>query len=62
MFTLRFETGDAAFDGPDFWPECERVLRAIADDISGHAESGTIRDANGNRIGEWSAGRSHTGE
>jgi hypothetical protein len=59
MFTLQFETDNAAFED-DMQAEIARILRQLA----GHAEkhmalearrrvSGYLRDANGNKVGEW---------
>lgn len=53
-FVLSFTTNNAAFadgDGPE---ECARILRRIADKVSGGDESGMIVDSNGNSIGQWS--------
>lgn len=57
MFQLSIKCDNAAFeDAPG--EEVARILRKIADILEStcHGEdvSGTCRDANGNRVGEWS--------
>jgi len=52
---IQFETGNAAFeDAPE--KEIARILRGIIERIADGAcpDGGSIRDYNGNRIGEWS--------
>lgn len=56
MFTLTFETGNAAFDDDAFHPEIAAVLRRLADRIESLPNLGTagemvLRDSNGNSIG-----------
>jgi predicted deacylase len=52
MFTLHFETGNAAFeDAPE--TEIARILRAVADRIDAGEHLAKIHDVNGNRIGEF---------
>ena len=52
MFTLQFTTDNAAFED---CPEAEiaRILRALAGKVERGETDGTVRDANGNRVGEW---------
>ncbi len=54
QFTLAIDTSNAAFEDPG---EVPRILRYVADRIeergSPDADSGNIRDVNGNRVGEW---------
>lgn len=52
MFTLKFETRNAAFD--DFpASESARILREIAQKIEEGQLSGKIRDVNGNHVGNF---------
>lgn len=53
MFDLSFDTANAAFD---YEPASEvaRILRDIAQRVEAGADCGTIRDHNGNTIGNWS--------
>lgn len=53
MFKVEFQTTNAAFKdgGTD---ELIRVLDSIKESVHNHIWNGTIRDSNGNRIGEWS--------
>ena len=53
MFTLKFKTDTAAFD---LYPSTEvaSILAEVQKQIEYHGEmEGTIRDVNGNTIGEW---------
>ena len=50
MFTLKFETDNAAFD-EDHRQETARILREIAREIEGGLNDGPVRDINGNKIG-----------
>lgn len=54
MFTLTIETDNAAFE---FAPGAEvaRILRTLADHIDPdqREETGRVRDANGNTVGNW---------
>ena len=55
-FEIRFDTGNAAFDGMDRGPEIARILRLMADRIEarGAATDGAewaVRDRNGNTVG-----------
>ncbi len=51
-FTCKIKMDNAAFDGAPFL-ELERALQQVADNVPGYGNKGTIRDANGSRIGEW---------
>lgn len=53
MFRLSFKTENAAFED-DCRAECARILREAADALERDSEQGVNRDANGNRVGEWS--------
>lgn len=53
MFELMFTTDNAAFEGDGGNAEVARILRAIAERVEADAGSGSVRDVNGNRIGEW---------
>lgn len=65
-FTLRFDTGNAAFDDGNGAHECARILRGIAERIEraagNGANAGTVHDVNGNRIGQWSVDFPETDE
>lgn len=53
MFTVKFDTENAAFEeNPE--EETASVLRRIADDVRNGATEGVARDSNGNTIGRWS--------
>ncbi len=65
MFTMGFETGNAAFDDLPV-AEVQRVLRLAADHLEPSAENagsrpaeglltiqGYCRDSNGNTVGNW---------
>lgn len=50
-FTLTILTDNAAFaDGPD---EVARLLRETADRVAAGDGEGSLRDVNGNTVGEW---------
>ena len=53
MFTLEFETDNAAFDDGNDEREIIRILHAVALRVHGYRE-GAIYDVNGNRVGSWS--------
>lgn len=53
MFKLQFSTENAAFEGDSKWMEIDTILRAVADRAGDGQTSGTIRDSNGNRVGQW---------
>ena len=54
MFTLKFATDNAAFEGEALEAECARLLRQIAKRLEVREEAtGTIMDANGNYVGTW---------
>lgn len=65
MLTLALKTDNAAFHDDDREPdsdripaatmlECARILRDVASLLENGAENGNCRDANGNKVGEWS--------
>ena len=56
MITITINTDGAAFDNGYKAPEVARILRSIADRISGEDDINTsivIRDINGNRCGSY---------
>jgi len=57
MFHLEIETSNAAF-ADDPAGEVARILRDLAERIEGYgvapASAMSLRDANGNAVGEWS--------
>lgn len=53
MFTVKFDTGNAAFDGDDDRSEIVRILKEIQDEIEFYRNEGSIIDINGNKIGTW---------
>lgn len=53
MFTLKFSTGNAAFQDGYGEQEAARILANIAESIMNGQDCGKIRDINGNAIGEW---------
>jgi hypothetical protein len=54
MFTVKIETGNAAFE-PRPHDEIARILRELADRIEAGKFTRSLRDANGNTVGrvEW---------
>lgn len=55
MFELRFDTRNAAFDGPDRRHEVARILRELADRVEHRFDDdGPVSDMNGNKVGRWS--------
>lgn len=52
MFTVKFETDNAAFEDENMRYETARILREIAERIETGMQYGPVRDANGNTIGE----------
>ena len=53
MFTVTFETDNAAFDGAEF-PEIAETLRKLAYEVENPVNtSGIVRDYLGNTIGRW---------
>lgn len=56
MFTLTIKTDNAAFSEDDGGPETEiaRILRNVADELeAGVTTNKSLRDYNGNTVGEW---------
>jgi hypothetical protein len=59
MFKLEIRTANVAFDEEEgnAGPELARILRELADRVEGGVPTGdnaSVRDVNGNRVGEWS--------
>lgn len=54
MFKLQFSTDNAAFE-TDGRHEVDRICGVIGARVADGERSGTVRDINGNTIGEWSA-------
>lgn len=52
MFSLSFETDNAAFDDGNAENEIARILRGIAETVH-RTDGGLIHDVNGNQIGTW---------
>jgi hypothetical protein len=52
MFKLEISTANDAF-AESMHHEVARILREIADKVERGPPSGTCRDANGNRVGEY---------
>ncbi len=52
MITITFEVDGAAFEETSDG-EYRRIFNVIADRIAQGVDDGTIRDVNGNSIGEW---------
>lgn len=57
-FKVEFSTDNAAFecDGATVTGrniEIARILRQIAEQVDNDEESGSVRDANGNKVGTW---------
>lgn len=60
MFTVTFETGNAAFDdGGDGRYEASRLLREVADRLVEGDTEGRVRDTNGNKVGTFSMDGPH---
>ena len=57
MFTLFIETDNEAFRNP-VWiadgQEIARILKEVASQVENGKEFGTIKDINGNTVGDWS--------
>ena len=55
MFSLSFDTGNAAFDDGNRKAEAARILRDIADKMESGRQigGGPVYDLNGNKIGHW---------
>lgn len=53
---IEFDTNNSAFDNSDGLhgrAEIARILRNIADKVEEGRVDGSIRDINGNRVGNW---------
>lgn len=53
MFKVEFKTGNAAFEEDNGRYEIARILKVIADKLLDGENKGSIRDYNGNHIGDW---------
>jgi len=51
MFTLSIETDNDAFTNGE---EIARILKEVAIQLENGKEFGTLRDVNGNKVGNWS--------
>lgn len=55
MFTITITTGNAAFEEAGERWEIARMLRGLAAKLAEtDADSGVLRDSNGNGVGQWS--------
>jgi hypothetical protein len=52
-FTLAFDCDNAAFDPPTPSDEIVRILCEVAEKVRQGSHAGSIRDVNGNLIGQW---------
>jgi hypothetical protein len=53
MFTMSIKTGNAAFGEGNGPYEVGRILREAADHIENGANTGSVRDFNGNAVAEF---------
>lgn len=55
MFEVKFETGNAQFEGvaDEYWEQVASVLRGIASKVERGSHSGPVMDVNGNTIGHY---------
>jgi len=53
MFKLTIKTDNAAFEGRDRYAEVARILRKAADRIENGTFESTVRDYNGNDVGQF---------
>jgi hypothetical protein len=53
LFTLKFDTKNAAFDDGGTEAETVRILREIAEKIEAGIDDGAVYDVNGNRVGDF---------
>ena len=51
---IEFSTSNAAFDEYGCYEEISRILKVVAEDVRIGCDCGSIKDINGNKIGEWS--------
>lgn len=56
MFKLEIDTGNAAFEDEGKGYEIARILRDIAAKVENGADSGSVRDLNGNKVGTFDVG------
>lgn len=59
---IEFDTDNAAFEDNGILTESSRILAELARKIENGATFGTIRDVNGNRVGEFSIDMESYGE
>lgn len=55
MLTIKINTDNAAFGGckDDAAQECAKILRQVRDNVLQGCYSGTLRDSNGNTVGNF---------
>lgn len=53
MFSVKFKTGNSAFQNSCGRYEVVRILTEIAEKVDQGYEEGKIMDINGNSVGEW---------
>ena len=53
MFKLNIKTENDSFQDENKAYEIARILRACAEAVQHGAESGAVRDSNGNKCGQW---------
>lgn len=56
MFKLEIDTGNAAFEDEGKGYEIARILRDLAAKVENGADSGSVRDLNGNKVGTFEVG------
>lgn len=54
MFTLKIETDNAAFEDDNLLAEVARILRVAADKVEQGDHPASLRDVNGNKVGDLS--------
>jgi hypothetical protein len=53
MFTMKFDTGNAAFADEDMNFEVARILKKVTEQVEEGKTSGSIIDICGNKVGSW---------
>jgi len=53
-FSLEIKTENAAFDDGNCAAEVSRILRTVSEMVEAGIVGASIRDINGNTVGEWS--------
>jgi hypothetical protein len=53
MFSLQFDTDNAAFEDDNVGLECARILQDIAKQVGRGYQEGRVIDSNGNKVGTW---------